>query len=428
MERRVTRPQLAVYAAAAIALALIGARYVRDSARGESSAAPVPAPALRVDRASGGAVVVDVAGAVRRPGVYRLEAGARVDDAVRRAGGATARADLASVNLAAKLEDGRQVLVPARARGEGERRGTRGRRRGRGAGQPVNLNTATLEQLDTLAGVGRHRAEDPRLPRAARRVLLRGRAGPGAGHRPRAPRGAARPGARMSPVLAVLRAHPRHLVLAALVAGLLAGQAGLALAGALAAVAAGLAGVLVGAARRGDGPRRGRARAGADAAIDASLRPLLGREVRVRATALDRPRTTASGARSVHVRLEGGPGRGERVRVRLRDGVRWPALAPGDPRDCARHPHAPRALRGVRAPPRGTRGAGAARRHADGRPPRRRRRRRRRRAHPRGGGPRRRPGPREAGLLRGMVLGEDEAIAERSATTSAPPASRTCSR
>src|SRR3954471_22837949 len=58
-----------------------------------------------VARASGSMVVVHVAGAVRRPGVYRLRDGARVDDAVRRAGGAKRRADLAQVNLAAKLED-----------------------------------------------------------------------------------------------------------------------------------------------------------------------------------------------------------------------------------------------------------------------------------------------------------------------------------
>ena len=128
---------------------------MRDSAREQPSGGPVAAPAVRVERAGGGAVVVDVAGAVRRPGVYRLEAGARVDDAVRRAGGPTRRADLATVNLAAKLEDGRQVLVPARAPPGGA--GATAPAAGGAAaapGQPVNLNTATLEQLDTLAGVG----------------------------------------------------------------------------------------------------------------------------------------------------------------------------------------------------------------------------------------------------------------------------------
>jgi competence protein ComEA len=101
--------------------------------------------------------VIHVAGAVRQPGVYRLRSGARVDDAVRRAGGATRRAELGGLNLAAELEDGRQVLVPERARGGG---GAAPAPAGAAVGpapapgQPVNLNTATLEQLDTLSGIG----------------------------------------------------------------------------------------------------------------------------------------------------------------------------------------------------------------------------------------------------------------------------------
>src|SRR3712207_2109720 len=87
--------------------------------RGRATAPAVPASgqALPVESAgssSGAEVIVHVAGAVRRPGVYRLRTGARVDDAVRRAGGANGRADLSAVNLAAPLEDGRQVLVPRR--------------------------------------------------------------------------------------------------------------------------------------------------------------------------------------------------------------------------------------------------------------------------------------------------------------------------
>jgi competence protein ComEA len=78
-----------------------------------------------------------------------------VDDALRRAGGARARADLDAVNLAAKLEDGRQILVPDRgAAAAPAAAGAGGAGAGAAPGAPVNLNTATLEQLDTLDGVG----------------------------------------------------------------------------------------------------------------------------------------------------------------------------------------------------------------------------------------------------------------------------------
>jgi len=91
--------------------------------------------------------------------VYRLSAGARVAAAVRRAGGATKRADLDALNLAARLTDGRQVLVPARAgaatAGPAEA-GAPGAEAGTaGAAQaPLNLNSATAEQLDALEGIG----------------------------------------------------------------------------------------------------------------------------------------------------------------------------------------------------------------------------------------------------------------------------------
>jgi competence protein ComEA len=103
---------------------------------------------VRVEQERAATATVHVAGAVRRPGVYRMRPGARVNDAVRRAGGALPGADLAAVNLAAKVEDGRQVVVP-------ERVATGSVAGGPAApGVPLNLNTATLEQLDTLDGVG----------------------------------------------------------------------------------------------------------------------------------------------------------------------------------------------------------------------------------------------------------------------------------
>jgi DNA uptake protein ComE-like DNA-binding protein len=110
------RRRLAVLAVVAVVVAVFGLRQM--GARGEPPSAADPA-ALPVQpapgSASGGQVTVHVAGAVRDPGVYRLRGGQRVDDAVQRAGGATAKADLAAVNLAAPLEDGRQILVPVRA-------------------------------------------------------------------------------------------------------------------------------------------------------------------------------------------------------------------------------------------------------------------------------------------------------------------------
>jgi competence protein ComEA len=95
-------------------------------------------------------VVVDVVGAVRRPGLYRLPQRARIADALARAGGSTTKADLAQVNLAAPLADGEQIVVPKRGTA-----GAVGAPAATGAASaPVQLSTATLEQLDTLPGVG----------------------------------------------------------------------------------------------------------------------------------------------------------------------------------------------------------------------------------------------------------------------------------
>ena len=142
----------------------IGLSQLRSG--GEPPPAPAAPPELRMDeRGPAAAVIVHVAGAVRRPGVYRLKEGMRVDDALRLAGGATRRADLAAVNLAAEVQDGRQVLVPERAprpatpgaaagATAGATGAVAGTAAGTGASAPVNLNTATLEQLDALEGIG----------------------------------------------------------------------------------------------------------------------------------------------------------------------------------------------------------------------------------------------------------------------------------
>jgi competence protein ComEA len=165
-----TPRQLAVYGLALLALILLAVWYV---GRGNATAAaPAGAPPIAVQGESTGAVVVHVAGAVRHPGVYRMRAGSRVDDAVQRAGGARARADLSALNLAAELEDGRQVLVPLRAGavaaaaggarpgGSAAAASTRGAATAAGSATalapavPLNLNTATPDQLDQLDGIG----------------------------------------------------------------------------------------------------------------------------------------------------------------------------------------------------------------------------------------------------------------------------------
>lgn len=159
-----SRSQLLAYVAVAIVIALLGARYLKGTSPGPA-APPVPrvsaAPSSPAPSGGGAGALVHVAGAVRDPGVYRLRPGSRVDDAVRRAGGPTQRADLGAVNLAAKVEDGRQVLVPERAPrvggGGGGAGGPAAGSAGGAAGapgQPIDLNSATLEQLDTLPGVG----------------------------------------------------------------------------------------------------------------------------------------------------------------------------------------------------------------------------------------------------------------------------------
>jgi competence protein ComEA len=161
--RDIPRPQLVVYAAAAVAIALIGARYLHDGGGGQSGpskAASRPrGEGVRVQAGGDALVVVHVAGEVRRPGVYRLRASDRVQDAVELAGGATRHANLDGLNLAAKLEDGRQIVVPRKGVGPGAAPATaggpaEGAAGGEPSGGPVNLNTATAEQLDTLDGVG----------------------------------------------------------------------------------------------------------------------------------------------------------------------------------------------------------------------------------------------------------------------------------
>ena len=148
----------------AVVVLVVGALGLRQMARGDGAPSPRGGEGALPVRTTGeaqapaissgdGQVTVHVAGAVRDPGIYRLRHGSRVDDAVRRAGGASGRADLSAVNLAAVLEDGRQILVPVRER-EGAPSASASAGGPGAAPAKVNLNTATAEQLDALAGVG----------------------------------------------------------------------------------------------------------------------------------------------------------------------------------------------------------------------------------------------------------------------------------
>ena len=97
-------------------------------------------------------LVVDVAGAVRHAGLYRLRSGSRIDDAIAAAGGPTAKAQLDSVNLAAPVADGEQVIVPGR--GAAGVAAASPSAAGSSPSAPLDLNSATLEQLENLPGVG----------------------------------------------------------------------------------------------------------------------------------------------------------------------------------------------------------------------------------------------------------------------------------
>jgi competence protein ComEA len=99
-------------------------------------------------------VAVHVAGRVRRPGLVRLPAGSRVQDAIRAAGGSTSGADLDALNLARRLTDGEQVLVPGPGDPPPPPPPGAGPRTGATPSAPLDLNAATLEQLDALPGVG----------------------------------------------------------------------------------------------------------------------------------------------------------------------------------------------------------------------------------------------------------------------------------
>lgn len=125
-------------------------------AAGNAAAEDVVLPSSGTDEAAPLCVHVD--GAVRTPGVYYLDAGSRIVDAVAAAGGLTETAYTAAVNLAQVLQDGEQVVIPDEATGEASggttASGGAGATASNGDAAPVNLNRATADELVALPGIG----------------------------------------------------------------------------------------------------------------------------------------------------------------------------------------------------------------------------------------------------------------------------------
>jgi competence protein ComEA len=150
------RLQIAVFAAIGVVLLLLGVRAVRDdgSSPGGFPAAPLATEPVGAGSGAGtasGDVVVHVAGAVADPGVYRLPAGSRVADAVGRAGGPDGRAEPDAINLAARLADGQQVVVPSRGSSSAAATAEDG---------PISLGSADQADLETIEGIGPVTAAD----------------------------------------------------------------------------------------------------------------------------------------------------------------------------------------------------------------------------------------------------------------------------
>src|SRR5262245_26286709 len=172
------RQSVAVGLVALVALAAAAGLWLRGTASPASTGGPVDAaspgggtvpagsgrpggaglPMINAGTAlappASGTLAVHLTGRVRRPGVVRLPRGSRVMDAITAAGGATAGADLDGVNLARQLVDGEQIRVPARGESPAPPPGAPGPGTAAAPGTPVDLNTATTEQLEALPGVG----------------------------------------------------------------------------------------------------------------------------------------------------------------------------------------------------------------------------------------------------------------------------------
>jgi competence protein ComEA len=155
-----SRSTVVVWVLAAVVAAVAGARLLG----GHDQAPPAPVRLAPEGGRENARIYVHVAGAVRRPGLMTLPAGSRVADALQRAGGAGPRADLTAVNLAARLADGQQIVVPRAGGATASGGSSPGAAAPAGStsagGAPdgavtgVHLSTATVEQLDGVDGIG----------------------------------------------------------------------------------------------------------------------------------------------------------------------------------------------------------------------------------------------------------------------------------
>lgn len=138
-----------------------GAGVAAQARSAGSEGAPSAASGEGPSGSSRDGVYVHVAGAVRRPGLFRVPAGSRVAAALARAGGPGPKADLTLVNLAARVQDGQQVVVPAVGAAPPAGAGAAGAGTAAGAltGAKPSLATATVEQLEELDGIGPTLAE-----------------------------------------------------------------------------------------------------------------------------------------------------------------------------------------------------------------------------------------------------------------------------
>lgn len=143
----------------AVLLAGAGLWYVRSLPKpivvaAEPTSAATPAEAAVSPTPSPSPILVDVAGWVRRPGVYEFAPGARVIDAIEAAGGARPRAVLEALNLAAPLVDGTQILVPKRGQAPPPAVGGATGTAGSASQELIDVNTASPAELEALPGIG----------------------------------------------------------------------------------------------------------------------------------------------------------------------------------------------------------------------------------------------------------------------------------